>query len=161
MNKKITILILLMAFVGCTNAAIPPNPTGLISDTSTSGHVIWSWSAGTGNITDCYNVSINSVWHNGTTSTTYDDNVGTGSTSYITVWAYNNTANASLSTGNVTGSQRAVFTFSSVTNVIDAVIPVFTSIIDLILAIVPLTIVMIVVGGLVILLNKAINKAYK
>ena len=161
MNKKITILILLMAFVGCANAAIPPDPTDLTSDTSTSGHVIWSWSAGTGNITDSYNVSIDSIWHNGTTSTTYDDAIGTGSTSYIIIWAYNSTAMASLSTGNVTGSQRAVFTFSSVTSIIDAVIPVFTSIIDLIVAIVPLTIVMIVVGGLVILLNKAINKAYK
>ena len=161
MNKKITILILLMAFVGCANAAIPPDPIDLTSDTSTSGHVIWSWSAGTGNITDSYNVSVDSIWHNGTTSTTYDDDVGSGSTSYITVWAFNNSNSGNLSAGNVTGSQRAVFTFSSVTSIINAVIPVLNSIIDLILAIVPLMILMVLIAALYILIDDTLKRVHK
>ena len=51
--------------------------------------------------------------------------------------------------------------FQGIVDVIDAVIPLFSSIIDLVIAIVPLTITMAVVGGLVILINKALSKAFK
>ena len=137
----------------------PATPINLTADTSSrSGHVIWSWSAGTGNVTDSYNVSVDSIWYNDTTSTSYDDNVYS-STSSIIVYAFNNSGY--LSAGNVSGSQRGKVSYSSIIDVIDAVIPLFDSILDLIIAIVPFTIVMIVIGGLIILVNRTLSKVYK
>ena len=51
--------------------------------------------------------------------------------------------------------------FQGITDVIDAIIPIFDSIINLVIAIVPLTITMAIVGGLVLLINKALSKAFK
>ena len=70
----------------------------------------------------------------------------------------------SLILGTMAVGNAAAFnnsSFQGIVDVIDAVIPLFSSIIDLVIAIVPLTITMAVVGGLVILINKALSKAFK
>ena len=56
-----------------------------------------TWSAGTGHHTDSYNVSINGIWHNGTTNTYYNNTLTTyGDWSNITVYAYNTTYGLSV-----------------------------------------------------------------
>jgi hypothetical protein len=84
---------------------IPPAPSNL---TSTQGN-FWinnSWQAGAGNVTDSYNVSVNGTWTNGTTNTYYNNTVGPHGWSNITVWAYNNSDNGSLSSAPVSQSTQ-------------------------------------------------------
>ena len=50
-------------------------------------------------------------------------------------------------------------TFQPITNLIDAVIPLFTSILDLIIAVFPLVIAMAFLGGLAYLINKIFDGA--
>jgi len=137
MKKQIWIisLIFILAMSMSVNAAVPPDPTNLVSDRiSSSGHVIWSWEAGEGNVTDLFYISINGVWTNDSAITTYDHNVGAGKTSTIIVYAYNETTTAAQSTGNVTGSVIAIQSFSSIVDVISSVVPLLSSMLDLILA---------------------------
>lgn len=79
---------------------IPPVPVKL---TSTQGKfwVNHTWKAGTGNITDSYNVNVNGVWKNGTTSTYFNASAGPHEWSNISVWAYNSSAGGSLSLTSV------------------------------------------------------------
>jgi len=73
MKKQIWIisLILILSMSMSVNAAIPPDPVNLVSDRiSSSGHVIWSWEAGEGNVTDLFYISINEVWTNDSAVTT-------------------------------------------------------------------------------------------
>ena len=74
---------------------IPPTPTNLANTTGNywANH---TWSAGLGNVTDGYNVSINGEWYN-STQTYYYNNVGPGNWSNITVYAYNASGIGSLS----------------------------------------------------------------
>ena len=51
--------------------------------------------------------------------------------------------------------------FQGITDVIEAIIPLFNSIIDLVVAIVPLTITMALIGGLVLLIQRALKGAFK
>ena len=154
-QKLIILLILSIALVGSAVADVPPAPTGLVSDTSQSGHVLWSWIAGTDPavITDSYNVSVDSIWYNSTTSTSYDDNVGNGATSTIIVWAYNNTDAGNLSTINITGSEQGVLRFNGVTNTIESTVPVFGALSGLIVAVVPYLLTLIVVTGIITLIG--------
>ena len=77
-----------------------PDPTNLANITG----VTWvnhTWQAGSGNITDSYNVSINTVWHNSTTNTYYNDTgLSAESWSNITIWAFNNTGGISQNSIN-------------------------------------------------------------
>jgi len=57
----------------------------------------YSWEPGIGNKTDSYNVSIKSLWTNGTTSAYNNTPVLPHGWSNITVWAYNNSGSGSLS----------------------------------------------------------------
>ena len=50
-------------------------------------------------------------------------------------------------------------TFVPITNLIDAVIPLFTSILDLIIAVFPLVIAMAFLAGLALLINKIFDKS--
>jgi hypothetical protein len=69
---------------------IPPNPTNL-DHTKGFFWVNHTWEAGTGNITDSYNVSHNSVWYNNTiNSYYYSGDIGDGGYSEILIYAYNN-----------------------------------------------------------------------
>ncbi len=75
---------------------IPPVPVDL---TSTQGNfwVNHTWKAGTGNVTDSYNVNVNGVWKNGTTKTYFNASVRPHKWSNISVWAYNKSGGGSLS----------------------------------------------------------------
>ena len=73
------------------NHFVPPNPTNLTNTTGASW-CNFTWEAGTGVVTDSYNVSINGTWHNDTTTTYYNNSgLSTRAWSNITVWAYNST----------------------------------------------------------------------
>ena len=159
-QKLIILLILSLVLVGSAVADVPPAPTTLTSDTSQSGHVLWSWVAGTGVVTDSYNVSVDSVWYNSTTSTSYDDNVGAGATSTIIVWAFNNTDAGNLSATSITGSEQGVLRFTGVTDTIEAIVPLFGALQDLVLAVVPYIFVVIIAGGLMILFKGILGKNY-
>ena len=159
-QKLIILLILSFLLVGSAVADVPPAPTTLISDTSQSGHVLWSWDVGAGVVTDSYNVSIDSIWYNSTTSTSYDDNVGNGATSTIIVWAYNDTDDGNLSATNITGSEQGVLRFTGVTDTIEAIVPLFGALQDLVVAIVPYIFVVIIAGGLMILFKGILGKNY-
>lgn len=163
MNKQIWIisLILIFAMSMGINAEIPPNPTSLTYDRSQSGHVIWSWSAGSGNDTDTYNMSINDVWTNTSALTTYDHNVGTGETSTIIVWAYNETGSGNMSASYITGSQAAIWSFSGVIDIIDAIIPLFGGLLNLIVAFFPLTIAIALLSALTLLIAGIFYKIQK
>ncbi|KAF5438181.1 copper-binding protein, partial [Candidatus Methanophagaceae archaeon] len=85
---------------------IPPDPTTL-ANTTGNFWVNHTWSAGSGNVTDSYNVSINSVWHNTTTDTFWNDTYTAHAWQNITVYAYNTSGTGMLSTGNVTQNTQA------------------------------------------------------
>jgi hypothetical protein len=76
-----------------------PTPVNL-QNTTGNFWVNHTWLAGSGDITDSYNVSINGTWYNGTTNTYYNNTLTTyADWSNTTVYAYNNTAG--LSDGSV------------------------------------------------------------
>jgi PGF-pre-PGF domain-containing protein len=73
---------------------IPPIPTNL-QHTGANFYVDWSWDAGSGNITNSYNVNVSGVWTNGTTNE-YISQLGMAphSTCTIHVYAVNSTSGA-------------------------------------------------------------------
>ena len=84
----------------------PPVPIDL---TSTTGNywVNYTWSAGSGGgVTDSYNVSNGTSWHN-STDTYYNENVGPSDWLNITVWAYNTSGNGNLSADCINGNVQA------------------------------------------------------
>jgi len=75
------------------NHFVPPNPKNLANTTDTyNSWCNFTWDAGTGVVTDSFNVSINGTWYN-TSANTYYNNSGLlpYTWSNITVWAYNST----------------------------------------------------------------------
>ncbi len=77
----------------------PPDPTTL-QNVAVDGWVNYTWSAGSGNVTDSYNVLHNTVWTNGSANAYLNSEVGAGNWSNITVYAWNNSA-GTLSAGSV------------------------------------------------------------
>ena len=155
-QKLIILLILSIALVGNACAGIPSHPTYINYDTSQSGHVIWSWShADDGDIIDSYNVSLDSIWYNGSLQNRYDDNVGVGKTSHIEIWSYNNSGTGNLSAPEWTlyGSQKGVIQFNGVTDTIESTVPVFGALSGLIVAVVPYLLTLIVVTGIITLIG--------
>ncbi len=77
------------------NTYTPPTPVNL---TNTTGNfwINYTWQAETGNKTDSYNVSGNSTWTNGTTSTYSNNSVGPHGWSNISVYAYNASGGGTL-----------------------------------------------------------------
>lgn len=75
---------------------IPPTPVSLVS-TQGNFWINHTWQAGTGNITDSYNVSVNGLWTNGTILNYSNNSVGAHGWSNISVWAFNSSGNGSLS----------------------------------------------------------------
>ena len=83
----------------------PPDPVNL-QHTTGNYWVNYTWEAGSGNVTDSYNVSINGTWTNGTTNTyAYTETDPEGWVN-ITVFAYNNTGQ--LSQGSLSDSIQVV-----------------------------------------------------
>ncbi|MCX9084029.1 MAG: hypothetical protein OIN87_04420 [Candidatus Methanoperedens sp.] len=96
---------------------IPPSPTSL-SSTSGNFWINYTWSAGSGNVTNSYNVSVNGIWTNSSSNSFKNTSVGPHGWSNITIYAFNSTgtlsatplsrntqvANNPVSIGNVSGS---------------------------------------------------------
>ena len=77
----------------------PPDPTNL-QHTSGNFYVNYTWDAGSGNVTNGYNVTWNSSWYN--TSNEYmNKSVGASNWANITVWAWNSSSTGTMSAGNV------------------------------------------------------------
>ncbi len=79
----------------------PPSPTNI---TSTTGNfwVNTTWQPGAGNVTDSYNVSVNGIWTNGTTSTYVNSSLSAHAWQNVTVYAYNASGTGSLSASPAT-----------------------------------------------------------
>jgi hypothetical protein len=86
--------------------AIPPVP---VISTVTTG-TFWvnqSWTAGAGNITNSYNVSVNGAWNNTSSVPWRNTSVGAGNWSNLTVFAYNSSGTGSLSATALTNNTQA------------------------------------------------------
>ena len=86
-------------------STIPPQPIGLQSDIG-NYWVNHTWQAGTGVVTDAYNISVNGVWCNGTDQY-YNDSAGASNWSDITVWAWNNSGLGNMSALSVSQNIQA------------------------------------------------------
>lgn len=80
---------------------IPPSPIN-IAATAGSTWVNTTWQAGSGNITNSYNVSVNGTWNNGTTDTFWNSSdLMATNWSNVTVYAYNSSGTGTLNTTNI------------------------------------------------------------
>jgi len=84
----------------------PPDPTNL-RNTIDNYWVNYTWQAGTGNVTDSYNVNMNGIRTNGTTATFLNTSVGADGWANITVWAWNTSGTGTLSAGCVSDEVQA------------------------------------------------------
>ncbi len=100
-----TVEVVVSAGAGLDTDFIPPNPTNLLH-TINKVWVNYTWQAGTGNVTDSYNVSLNGVWTNGTMNNYMNCNVGYNSWANITVWAFNASGSGTLSLGSVSDNVK-------------------------------------------------------
>ena len=82
-----------------------PAPANL-QNTTSNYWVNYTWTAGTGIVTDGYNVSMNGTWYN-RTETSLNSSVGAGNWSNITVWAWNKTGSGNMSATNVSDTVQA------------------------------------------------------
>ena len=84
----------------------PPDPINLANNTG-NFWINHTWNAGSGYVTDSYNVSIGAVWYNTTTTTYYNDSgLSAHAWSNVTVWAYNSSGPGSLSFGSISDDVR-------------------------------------------------------
>jgi hypothetical protein len=93
-------LCMILTVMGSASAEVPPTPASLTVDVS-GGWVNYTWTAGSGVVTDSYNTSISVsggalTWTN-TTATTSNNNVGLDEWAEIWVYAYNDTDDGNLS----------------------------------------------------------------
>ena len=84
----------------------PPAPTTL-ANTMSVGWVNYTWAAGSGNVTDSYNVLHNDVWNNGSANAYKNSDVGAGNWSNITVYAWNSSGIGTLSAGSMSDQNTA------------------------------------------------------
>jgi hypothetical protein len=96
---------------------MPPNPITLINTTG-NYWVNHTWNAGSGNVTDSYNVSVNDVWHNGT-DTFYNDTYSAHAWQNITIHAFNSTGTGTLSSGSVGQDTQIPNNLITITNTSD------------------------------------------
>jgi len=89
---------------------VPPDPENLANTTGGGYPDYWvnyTWSAGTGNVTDSYNVTLNGAWTNGTEATFMNVSVSPCEWANITVFAYNASGTGTLSEGSVSDNVQA------------------------------------------------------
>ena len=99
---------------------IPPAPTNLIN-VSDNFYVNHSWQAGSGNITDSYNVSVNGTWHNGANSTYYNNSgLAPHGWSNISVYSYNSSGTGTMNTTAVSQNTRVPDNPVTITNISDS-----------------------------------------
>ena len=106
-----------MTITVASGEAIPPDPKN-IQSTSGNFWVNHTWDAGTGNVTDSYNISVNSVWHN-TSPAHYNDTYTAHAWQNITVYAYNTSGSGTLSAGNISQDAQIPNNPITITNTSD------------------------------------------
>jgi hypothetical protein len=74
---------------------IPPSPT-ILSNISGNFWINYTWSAGSGNLTNSYNVSVNGIWTNGSSNTYKNTSLGPHGWSNISVYAFNSSGTGTL-----------------------------------------------------------------
>ncbi len=84
---------------------MPPSPT-TISNTTGNFYVNHTWQAGSGNVTNSYNVSLNGTWYNTTTNLFYNSTTPAHGWSNISVYAYNSSGNGNLNVTSVSQNTR-------------------------------------------------------
>lgn len=97
------------------NIFIPPTP---IINTVTQGN-FWindAYTAGAGNITDSYNVSINGTWNNGTTALFTNTTLPAHGWKNVTIYAYNNSGTGTLGAAALTNNTQLLNNPISTTN---------------------------------------------
>lgn len=104
MFKSVLLLLIIFSLsVGLTGAEIPPTPVSLIENAGDiyPFWVNWTFSAGTGNVTDGYNITISNNsganWFNGTNTFYNLTGIASAYQNTITVYAWNNTGDGNLS----------------------------------------------------------------
>ena len=139
----------------------PPIPTSL---TNTTGNfwVNHTWAAGSGNVTDGYNVSVNTIWHN-TTNTFYTDTYSANAWQNITVWAYNSSCTGTMSEGNVSQNTQVPSTpvivmVSQLKDIFAAIILTVKAIFNLIIDVFPFIIAMIFLSSFAYLIGKVFGR---
>ena len=104
MGYKLILTVLLISLMsGIACAEIPPSPINLEADVSGTW-VNYTWDAGTGSVTDTYNVGISESggtvsWTNDSATASSNNNVGIDEWAEIWVYAYNTTGAGNLSVG--------------------------------------------------------------
>ena len=94
---------------------IPPTPINL-ANTTGNFWVNHTWTAGSGYITDSYNVSVNGTWHN-TTNTYYNNTPLLSHTwSNISVFAFNYSGDGSLSVSSISQNTQIPNNVPVITN---------------------------------------------
>jgi hypothetical protein len=96
---------------------MPPNPISLMNTTG-NFWINHTWSPGSSNVTNSYNVSVNNVWHN-TSPAYYNDTYAPHAWQNITVWAYNSTGTGTLSTGSISQNTQIPNNPITITNTSD------------------------------------------
>jgi hypothetical protein len=97
---------------------MPPNPITLIN-TIGNFWVNHTWSVGSGNATDSYNVSVNNIWYNTTTDTFYNDTYTAHAWQNISVYAFNTSGVGTLSTGSINQNTQIPNNPITITNTSD------------------------------------------
>ena len=122
--KYMSILIMLMAFAATTMlaSAATPDPT-TIGNATGNFWVNHTWGAGTGNVTDSYNVSVNGTWDNTTTNEYWNDSYSSAHAwQNIIVYAWNDTDG--LSTSSVSQNTQIPNNQVNITNTSDETVDV-------------------------------------
>lgn len=160
-----------MVFVlsGIASAEIPPAPTDL-TPTVDGGWVNYTWSVGSGNVTDLYNVSISVsggalTWTNDSLTATSNNNVGLNGYAEIWVWAYNSTDAGNLSGAYLYADTQAETTlFYPIIILLGQIPDILNPIPDILAALAEVAIYGAVIGlalGIVYSLRKYIEKLLK
>ena len=101
-----------------TEDILPPNPTSL-ANTTGNFWVNYTWSPGSGNVTDSYNVSYNGTWDNSSSNAYRNESVGAHGYLNIIVYAYNSSGTGTLSAGYITDNVTIPNNVISITNTSD------------------------------------------
>jgi hypothetical protein len=152
MHVWVVMVLMVVMLSGIANAEIPPTPITLVADVS-GGNVNYTWTAGVGNVTDTYNVSISvsgatRTWTN-TSGASSNNSVGLDNWAEIWIYAYNITGNGSLSIGYAYADTQADrSTFGETVDLMNAVPDILNPVVDIIIVVISIMIIL-AIGALV------------
>lgn len=136
----IVALVMILTAVGGASAEIPPTPITLVGVAS-GGDVNYTWAAGSGNVTDGYNVSVSlsgatATWTNATAAFLL---TSPGENEYVDiyVYAYNNTDAGNTSLTYVHSQDSAEYSmFGQVIELMEAIPSVLTPVLAVIVIVI-------------------------